>query len=135
MSDKNPLDDASVLAQLANKKSKGTRPSYFGDQMAEQHYSITMALVAELAVARERIDTLERVLSEAGLLDRNKIESYVPDDNAAEERQRAQVEYSARIFRAMQQQVEAMQQKELSVEEMAKRLAETDQESDTNEPE
>lgn len=127
MSDKSPLQDTSVLAQLANKKSQGVRPSYFNEQMAEQHYSITMALVAELAVARERIDTLERVLSESGLLDRGEIEAYLPSEVDAEERQRAQVEYSARIFRAVQQQVEAMQQKELSVEEMAERLADADE--------
>lgn len=125
MSDKKNLDDPSVLAQLSNQKPQGKRPEYFSDAMSEQHYSITMALVAELAVARERIDTLERVLQQNGLLDTDAIDQYIPDDTAATERQTAQMEYSARIFRALQQQVEAMQENELSVEEMAKRLGDT----------
>ena len=125
MTDKNIPLDPSLLAQLANAKSQGSRPDYFSDPMNEQHYAMTMALMAELAVARERIDTLERVLEDNGLLKRSQVEEFVPDEQAATERQTAQIEYSARIFRALQQQVESMQQKELSVEEMAKRLGET----------
>ena len=125
MTDKKTPLDPSVLAQLANAKSQGSRPDYFSDPMNEQHYSMTTALMAELAVARERIDTLERVLESNGLLKRSQVEGFVPDEQAATERQTAQVEYSARIFRGLQQQVEAMQQKELSVEQMAKRLGET----------
>ena len=125
MTDKKTPLDPSLLAQLANAKSQGTRPEYFSDPMNEQHFSMTTALMAELAVARERIDTLERVLENNGLLKRAEVEGFVPDEEAATERQTAQIEYSARIFRGLQQQVEAMQQKELSVEEMAKRLGET----------
>ena len=51
---------ATQTAQLANAKSQGKRPEYFSDAMAEHSYSISLALMAELAVARERIDTLER---------------------------------------------------------------------------
>lgn len=120
------LQDAAVLAQMASKKSQGKRPNYFADPMGEQNFSITMALMAELAVARERIDTLERLLVSKGVLAEDDVETYVPDEQAAEERQIAQVEYSARILRSLQQQVEAMEQaSELSVDEMADKLSET----------
>ena len=95
--------DPTQAALLANAKPKGKRPEYFSDVMAENHFSITMSLVAELAVARERIDTLERVLVNKGLLSGDEVEKYIPDDDAAQARQLAQVEYSARVFRAMQQ--------------------------------
>lgn len=117
---------AAQIAQLANAKPKGKRPQYFADPMAEQSYSICMALMAELAVARERIDTLERLLTSKGVLTRDEIDEYTPDAEAGQARQLAQVEYSARVLRPLQQQVEAMaRQQDLSMDEMADRLGET----------
>lgn len=118
--------DPTTAAQLANAKPKGKRPEYFGDAMSEKHFSITMSVVAELAVARERIDTLERVLVKNGLLDVNDIEDYVPDGESAEQRQLAQVEYSARIFRAMQQELERIVGDDKSMDDMAIILGEKD---------
>lgn len=117
---------ATEIAQLASAKSQGKRPDYFSDPMSEHSLSISMALMAELAVARERIDTLERILVKKGLISIEEVEDYVPTAEEGEARQLAQVEYSARIFRSLQQEVEAMAEKELSVEEMATRLGEVD---------
>ena len=117
--------DATQAALLANAKPKGKRPEYFSDVMAENHFSITMSLVAELAVARERIDTLERVLVNKGLLSGDEVEKYIPDDDAAQARQLAQVEYSARVFRAMQQHLENLESNEKSMDEMADILGRT----------
>lgn len=114
--------DATMVAHLANAKPKGKRPEYFDDSMSENHFSITMALVTELAVARERIDTLERLLASKGLLSQNEVEDYIPDSKSAEQRQLAQVEYSARIFRAMQQELERVAGDDKSMDEMAEVL-------------
>jgi len=114
------------IAQLANAKPQGKRPSYFPDPMAEQSYAICMALMAELAAARERIDTLERLLVSKGALGVDDVDQYVPDAAAGEERQRAQVEYCARVLRPLQQQVEAMAtQHDPSMDELADHLGET----------
>lgn len=119
--------DSAQAALLANAKAKGKRPEYFKDSMAENHFSISMSLVAELAVARERIDTLERILMSKGLLDLEEIEDYIPDAQAAQERQLAQVEYSARIFRAIQQELERLNDTEdKSMDEMAQILGNKD---------
>lgn len=127
MSDNNKVGiDPTTAAQLANAKPKGKRPEYFQDSMSEKHFSISMSLVAELAVARERIDTLERVLINKGLLDVADVEDYVPDDESAEQRQLAQVEYSARIFRAMQQELERVAGDDKSMDEMATILGQKD---------
>ena len=100
--------DPTQAALLANAKAKGKRPAYFKDTMAENHFSITMSVIAELAVARERIDSLERILISKGLLQEDDVESYIPDQQAAQERQLAQVEYSTRVFRSMQQHLESL---------------------------
>lgn len=117
--------DPTQAALSANAKSKGKRPSYFKDAMAENHFSTTMSLVAELAVARERIDSLERVLISKGLIDANDVEDFIPDEEAAQQRQLAQVEYSARIFRSMQQHLEGLETDDKTMDEMANILGQT----------
>lgn len=117
--------DPTQAALLANAKPKGKRPAYFKDTMAENHFSITMSVVAELAVARERIDSLERILINKGLLNEDDVENFVPDQQAAEARQLAQVEYSTRIFRSMQQHLESLKTDDKSMDEMAEILGQT----------
>ncbi|MFK7888312.1 MAG: hypothetical protein AB8G16_15740 [Gammaproteobacteria bacterium] len=113
-----PSLSATQVLRLTGAKPQGKRPKYFPDPMSEQTYSIAMALMAELAAARERIDTLERVLVSKGHLESNEIESYVPSEEAGYERQLAQVQYCARVLRPLQQQVEGMERSEnLSTDE------------------
>jgi hypothetical protein len=118
--------DGATIAKMANAKSQGKRPEYFSDPMAEQHFSITMALMAELAVARERIDSLERVLVSKGLIGSNEVEEYEPDAATGQTRQLAQVEYSARVLRPLQQAVEAMSGDQSSMSDMADKLSDPD---------
>ncbi|MFT6412193.1 MAG: hypothetical protein ACJASI_000299 [Glaciecola sp.] len=118
--------DAATIAKMANAKSQGKRPEYFSDPMVEQHFSITMALMAELAVARERIDSLERVLVSKGLIGSNEVEDYEPDAATGQTRQLAQVEYSARVLRPLQQAVEAMSGDQSSMSDMADKLSNPD---------
>lgn len=117
--------DPTQAALLANAKPKGKRPAYFKDTMAENHFSITMSVVAELAVARERIDSLERVLISKGLLSEDELEDFIPDEQAAQDRQLAQLEYSMRIFRSMQQHLENIDNDDKSMDEMAEFLGQT----------
>lgn len=57
---------------------KGGRARFFSESGVDQLFGIVTALTAELSVAFERIETLERVLESRGTLQRNEIESYVP---------------------------------------------------------
>lgn len=118
--------DAATIAQMANAKPQGKRPEYFSDPMAEQSFSITMALMAELAAARERIDTLERILVSKGVFAKNEVENYQPDLATGQARQLAQVEYSARVLRPLQQAAEAMNTKQTSMSDMADKLGDSD---------
>lgn len=118
--------DPTQAALLANAKPKGKRPEYFKDEMAENHFSITMSVIAELAVARERIDTLERILVSKGMLNQDDVEGFIPDEAAAQQRQLAQVEYSSRIFRSVQQHLETIKANDKSMDEMAELLGQKD---------
>ncbi|HEX7872747.1 MAG TPA: hypothetical protein VF475_07550 [Sphingobium sp.] len=90
----------------AGAKAAGKRP-YFLDEEVEAVLAITMAVAQELAVSRQRVDTLERLLEGKGILSKAEIEAYAPDPAAAIERGLANQEYIARILRIVQQRNEA----------------------------
>jgi thiaminase len=94
--------------ERAGAKPAGKRP-YFYAQEVERVLAITLSIAQELAVARQRIDTLERLLEAAGVLDRDAIEAFDPTPVQAAERGALNEEYVARIFRVFQQEAEAMQ--------------------------
>lgn len=97
---------------MAGNKSKGARPYFFDDPAVERVLNITMAVATEVAVLRERLDTIERILSEKDILHKAEIDAFVPDDKTAEERQLWHARYSARILRIVQQELEALAQPE-----------------------
>jgi predicted nucleic acid-binding Zn-ribbon protein len=110
---------------LAGAKPKGRRP-YFLDTDVERLTNIVLALAQELAVTRERLDTIERLVEKSGVLTRQEIETFNPTKAEADERGAWTQEYLARIFRVIQQEREAITQAgELSSEEVADALANT----------
>jgi hypothetical protein len=66
-----------------------------------------MAVAQELAVARQRIDTLERLLEAKGLLRRDEIEGFAPSADDYAERALWSQEYINRILRIVQQEGKA----------------------------
>lgn len=91
----------------ASAKPAGKRP-YFLDKEVERVLAITMAAVQELAVARERIDTLERLLEAKGIVARSEIEQFQPTADQAAERGLWMQEYLVRVLRIVQQESEAI---------------------------
>jgi len=108
----------------ANAKAKGKRPQYFDDPAQDRMLSILMALVGEVSVLRERLDTVERLLECNGSLTRADIDAYVPDRDAGFERGAATREFIARVMRGVQQDLEAMKESEPPVEEVSRSLRE-----------
>ena len=96
-----------VLA-LANQRARGKRPAFLQDPAVERVLSIAMAIATELAVARERIDTLERLLAQRGILSAADIEKFEPDADAQAERAAWGREYIARVLRILDQDVQAL---------------------------
>ena len=106
----------------ANARAKGKRPDFLGDPDKEKMLSMLMALVGEVSVMRERIDTIERLLDSKGTISREDIETYQPDRVAGYERGVMIREYIARIMRGPQQAMEAMQSDDKPVEDLSLEL-------------
>ena len=81
-----------------------------------------MALVGEVAVVKERLDTVERLLDAQGSITRADIEAYVPDRAAGHERGLMHRELAARVLRCVQQDMESLEMVESSVEEVSRQL-------------
>jgi len=76
-------------------------PMFTGDERLEKLLGITLAIATELAVTRERLDTIERLLDGSDVLDRESIEQFKPDDGIMAERNSMHEDYLARVFRAL----------------------------------
>ncbi len=103
----------------ASRKAKGQRPYFLADNQTEQLLNITMALAQELAVTRERMDTIERLLEAGNGVTREAIEHYTPDDTAAEQRQLWHQEFIARILRVVQQSREEIAEQSHGQQDMS----------------
>jgi hypothetical protein len=62
---------------------------------------ICMALTSELAVVRERLDTVERLADKAKLIAQCDIEAYEPDPEATAARDAIRRRIMKRVFRAL----------------------------------
>ena len=112
--------------KLANTRAKGKRPNFLEDPAIERVLSITLAVAGELAVTRERLDTIERLLEAGKQLNRQAIEQYVPSKEEARQRAMWHQEYLARIFRIVQQELEALEANDPSSESVGQELADND---------
>ena len=89
--------------QPAPAVPRGRRPEFTDDPMLDRLYSVTLALVSELAVTRTRLDTVERLLARRELLPTESIETYVPEPHEAEERARWHQQYLERVLRSLRE--------------------------------
>jgi len=100
--DMNADNDANLdVIGLAAKPAAGEKPVFTGDERLEKLLGITLSLATELAVTRERLDTVERLLESKGIVARDEIESYQPDDQVEADRNALHEDLLARIFRVL----------------------------------
>jgi thiaminase len=120
----------SVADALAKSSAKpaGKRP-YFLNPETERVMAIAMAVAQELAVARARIDTLERLLEKKGVMRRSEIEDFEPSKDEAAERGLWIQEYLTHVLRILQQEAEAINataKGDLASEEVAAEIVGSD---------
>jgi hypothetical protein len=108
---------------LAGAKPKGKRPYFLECRDSERLMTIVMALAQEVAVMRERMDTVERLLAKDGVVTRDAIERFAPTREESAERGAWTQEFLARILRILQQEREALAADDLASEEVAEELA------------
>ena len=114
---------AADIQKMAIKKSKGKRPKYLDERANDHLLSMIMVLAEELSVARERADTLERLLEDQGVISREDIETFIPSKTQAIEQQRGS-EFTSRLIRSVRQEIDGLSGQQKSTEEMAKFLKE-----------
>lgn len=68
------------------KKARGQRPEYFDDPSIDKVLSITLALAGEMAVMRDRLDTIERLMEDGEPVTRDAINAYEPSAGVRDER-------------------------------------------------
>ena len=87
--------------QPAPAGPRGRRPEFTDDPMLDRLYSVTLALVSELAVTRTRLDTVERLLAERAVLPTADVEGFKPDVAQATARAEWQQAYLERVLRGL----------------------------------
>ncbi|MFL0414428.1 hypothetical protein [uncultured Sphingomonas sp.] len=79
--------------------SKGPRPHFFDDPSIDQIMTFFFELMTEVAVLRERTDTIERLLDANGTVSRADIEAYRADPAVEAERNEWRNAYFQRVMR------------------------------------
>ena len=93
------------------KKAKGERPRYFEDPAIDKVLSITMALAGELAVLRDRVDTIERLAEQGQSISRAAIDGYRPDEAVRAERDAWRDTFLSVVLRSVHQELEELERK------------------------
>lgn len=88
------------------RAAKGQRPRFFDDDSSDTLLAMNVALLTELMVTRERLDTLERLVAAKGLVSREEIERYEPDAAAELEREQVRETLARHAFYLPLQQAE-----------------------------
>ncbi|NDD75370.1 MAG: hypothetical protein EBZ40_10405 [Gammaproteobacteria bacterium] len=86
--------------------AKGKKPQYFSDPAIDKLLWMTITLMEELSVTRDRLDTVERLLDRKRVLPRQAIERFAPDAKSAAERAARRAAYVDRVLRALQAELE-----------------------------
>jgi hypothetical protein len=98
--------NAQTKPQALARTAKGRKPQYFADPATDKLLSMVLALTQELSVARDRIDTLERLLERAGVLAVKTVDDYLPTAEEAAARGIVRAGMIRRVFRAAEQEAQ-----------------------------
>lgn len=97
--------DALQTARAAGDYSAQPRVAFFPDPNVDRSMAITMAVAQEVGVVLERLDTMERLLVEAGVLQPGAVQAWRPTPEVARERLTMQQAFVARVLRVVEQEL------------------------------
>ncbi len=103
------------------RAAKGRKPQYFADPATDKLLSMVLALTQELSVARDRIDTLERLLDRAGVLAAQTVDEYLPTPEEAAARSTLRAGMIRRVFRAAEKEAQDLDRAAASAPEAEER--------------
>ncbi len=81
------------------------RPHFFPDPAVDKLLAITMALLGEVCVLRERLDAHERLAAGRGVFDPAAVDAFVPDPAAAAARDVFRRETMERVLSVLTEDV------------------------------
>lgn len=81
------------------------RPAFFDDPAVDKLLAITMALLGEVCVLRERLDAHERLAAAKGVFDPATVDAYVPDAAAARARDDFRQQTMDRVLSVLTEEV------------------------------
>jgi hypothetical protein len=105
---KAPVRKATAAPARLPRVAKGRKPQYFADPAVDKLLAITLTLAGELAVTRDRLDAVERLLGQRRILSPQDVDAYEPDAGAARQRDARREAYLDRILRVVQTELEEM---------------------------
>lgn len=81
------------------RRPKGRRPQLFADPAIDQLHAAFVVMATELAVAFDRIDTLERLLEQHSQVSREEIDGFQADEAAQAARAARRADLAERLLR------------------------------------
>ena len=88
------------------RTAKGKRPNYFSDPDVDRLLAIIVPLIGEVAVLRDRLDTVERLAEKHDLFAQDEIETFDPSADEQQARDAWREQYLDRVFRITQSELE-----------------------------
>ncbi len=85
------------------KKAKGSRPCFFEDPNSDKLLAMVMGLAGEVSVLADRVDTLEHLLQQHGVLADGQVDSFRPDPEARAVRDARREMLLANVLRIIRQ--------------------------------
>ena len=86
------------------KTVRGKRPQIFDDHGVDYVMAMTLALAEEVSVLRDRLDLVERVAADKGVIISDEIEGYHLDETALQEREVKRQAFMDRLFAIFHQE-------------------------------
>ena len=94
-------------AHRLQRNAKGERPYFFDDPAIDKVVAMVMGLAGEVAVMRDRVDTIERLLESKGLVKRSDIEQYEAPAKVHDERAAWRAAFLGEVLRIIALEMEA----------------------------
>jgi hypothetical protein len=134
----NARDDGSAAAQSGpegtpaqkpalQRGAKGEKPQYFDDAEVGKTLSIVLALAGEVAVMRDRMDTIERLLEAGTAVTRQAIDFYLPDEAVRLARDARRQEFLSVVLRVIHEERAAIERRGGGADDYERLISEMEQ--------
>ncbi len=94
--------------------SRGKRPDFYDTPGMDEAMVMILVLASELTVARDRIDTLERMMAQKGMISADEIQQFSPDQEALEKREQRRQDLLERLYYLQRKQAHELAEQDTS---------------------